>query len=119
VRQGKVRQRRSASGERRAVSIPRRLEFVTDEETKGLSVGCSCTMNDSGLLWAYRLFQSKHHLKDTDGHKHSPIGFGYLRIRASTAKGFIMGGLLAHTQPARYDRLSISDMSRPQVAWFR
>jgi hypothetical protein len=36
--------------------------------------------------------ESKHYLKDAGGHKHSPIGFGYLQIPASTPMGFIMVG---------------------------
>jgi hypothetical protein len=31
-------------------------------------------------------------LKDASGHKHSPIGFGYLRIPTSTPLGYIMVG---------------------------
>jgi hypothetical protein len=46
--------------------------------------------DDSGILWAYRLVRTKHHLEDADGHKQSPIDFGYLRIPASTDTGFIV-----------------------------
>jgi hypothetical protein len=42
------------------------------------------TTDDSGLLWAYHLVRTKHYLEDAGGHKHYPIGFGYLRIPAST-----------------------------------
>ncbi len=44
------------------------------------------TAYDAELLWAYRLVRKKHYLKDAVGQKHSPIGFGYLRVR------FIMVG---------------------------
>jgi hypothetical protein len=50
------------------------------------------TTDDTELLWAYRLVRTKHYLKDAGGHKHSPIGFGYLRVPASTPMGFIMVG---------------------------
>jgi hypothetical protein len=50
------------------------------------------TIDDSGILWAYRLVRTKHHLKNAGGHKHSPIGSGYLRISASPDTNFIMVG---------------------------
>jgi hypothetical protein len=33
------------------------------------------TTDDAELLWAYRLVRTKHYLKDTGSHKHSPTGF--------------------------------------------
>jgi hypothetical protein len=64
------------------------------------------TTDDSELLWVYRLVRTKHHLKDAGGHKHSPIGFGYLCIPASTPIGFIMVGCCTH--PACLLRPSLS-----------
>jgi hypothetical protein len=48
------------------------------------------TTDDSGLLWNCPIVRTKHYLKDAGNHKHSPIGFAYLRIPASTTMGFIM-----------------------------
>jgi hypothetical protein len=50
------------------------------------------TTDASELLWAFRLVRTKLYLKDAGGNKHSPIGFGYFRIPASTPMGFIMVG---------------------------
>jgi hypothetical protein len=50
------------------------------------------TTDNTRFLWAYRLVRSKLCLKDAGGHKHSPIGFGYLRIPASTTMESIMVG---------------------------
>jgi hypothetical protein len=67
------------------------------------------TVSSALTLMTCRLVRTKNNLKDTSGHKHSRIGSGYLQcIPASTDTDFIMVG-----KPTCYDRLSVSDLSRP------
>ena len=64
------------------------------------------TNDDSGLLFDYRLVRSKHFLKDAGGHKHFPIGFGYLRFPVIKTVGFIL---------RRVDTRSVFLLPRPAL----
>jgi hypothetical protein len=66
------------------------------------------TVSSALTLTTCRLVRTKNNLKDTSGHKHSRIGSGYLQCIPASRYGSFMVG-----KPICYDRLSVSDLSRP------
>jgi hypothetical protein len=79
-------------------------------------VSQAMTTDDSELLWAYHLLRISKMLAVTS----TPLSVLNISVSLPVRYdyGIYHGGSLVHTQPARYDPLSVSDLSRAQVPGF-